>query len=286
MLTYLDHDSLIVIFENLPMAEKLKCRLVCQQWRDAIDKMIAGQQFLEICAVNSSVVAAAVEATGLPPFSVGNKHSALQVPLNTLARYLKQFWSSVNSKIIFSSSSSANLTRPVMTGDTSHSALGAALMSSSELDLLNVCTPASLIYLSSYYWTYAFCASSSLFSSYSFAISTITTHEYFHSFCDCYPRQRHKYSVMLDRQNITFETFNRVLSKFANVTCLVVRNVDQLSDLLLFMITHQCRNVQSLSFTNCSGVERRTDESGHAPLHCLTGEWTLRTPIVGLLVLH
>src|SRR5699024_9108559 len=112
--------------------------------------------------------------------------------------------------------------------------------------------------------------SSSLFSSYSFANSTVTSHEYFHSFCDCYPRQRHKYSVIIDRHSLSFETLNILLTKFSNVLSLVVRIVDQLSDVLLFTITQQCHNIQSLSFTNCTGLKKEKNNQ-HAPLNCLTG---------------
>lgn len=248
------------------MAEKLKCRLVCDQWKAAVDKLIAGQHYLEVYAVNSSLAAAAVEATGVIPYSSTGQHL---LSFNSATRAVKQLWSSVNAKLLPGLPAEDN-----MVGNNAQLVNQqmqiSSVSSSSDLELLNVCSASSLVNLSSYYWTYAFCASSSLFSSYSFANSTLTSHEYFHSFCDCYPRLRHKYSVIVDRQGLSFETFNNLLTKFANVLSLVVRNVDQLSDVMLFMITQQCHNVQSLSFTNCAGLKKEKNNQ-HAPLNCLTG---------------
>lgn len=323
---HLDKDCLITIFEHLSMAEKLKCRLVCGQWRSAVDRLIAGQQYLEVYAVNSSLATAAIEATGVSPYyhpnngggidagggpfgllgrlvtgghlnSIGNPLSAVLPSSASLAgtlRGLQNFWSSVNAKWMPAAelpedggevppveAQVAAPENPLQNAFNQHIlvpqsmlSLSANAVSTSELDLLQSvsCSASSLVHLSSYYWTYAFCASSSLFSSYSFAQSTVlTSHEYHHSFCDCYPRQRHKYSVVIDRRSLSFETLNVLLTKFRNVHSLVVRNVDQLSDVLLFTITQRCRNVQSLSFTNCSGLKREKGNH-HAPLNCLTGK--------------
>ncbi|KAI2805372.1 putative VIER F-box protein 1, partial [Blomia tropicalis] len=266
----LDRDCLIMIFEYLSMPEKLKCRLVSHEWSIAVDKLIAGQQYLEVFAANSSLVAASVEATGI------SSYSSNQLSFNSAVRSAKKLWSSVNAKLMAQPEANdvevavANNNRPIM-NVMNNPIINPIIREhrSNEYELMNVCSPSNLLNLSSYYWTYAFCASSSLFSSYSFANSTITSHEYFHSFCDCYPRQRHKYSVILDRKNISFETFNNLLSKFSNILSLVVRNVDQLSDVILFMITQQCPNVQSLSFCNCSGLKKDKNNQ-YAPLNCLT----------------
>ena len=270
----LDKDSLITIFEHLSMAEKLKCRLVCREWKTSVDKLIAGQHYLEVFAVNSSLAAASIEATGVMSYSNAG-HSVLS--LNAAIRLLKQLWFSVNAKLLPTSppaednnnnnEANNNIPQVIMNQSIQFSS---AMSSSNELDILNICSATSLVNLSSYYWTYAFCASSSLFSSYSFANSTITSHEYFHSFCDCYPRMRHKYSLIVDRKSLSFEMLHNLLTKFANVLSLVMRNVDQLSDVMLFMITQQCHNVQSISFTNCTGLKHEKNNQ-HAPLNCLTG---------------
>lgn len=298
---HLDKDCLITIFEHLSMAEKLKCRLVCDQWRAAVDKLIAGQQYLEVYAVTSSLATAAIEATGVSPYS-GGAGRRYFYPINfgtSIAgalEGLQNLWTSVNAKWlpvaevegaggpeeavgieaepVNQAVNGNNPNLPQLLVPQSMLSLSANAVSTSELDLLNssvCCSSSNLVHLSSYYWTYAFCASSSLFSSYSFAHSSVTSHEYFHSFCDCYPRQRHKYSVIIDRRSLSFETLNVLLTKFRNVLSLVVRNVDQLSDVLLFTITQRCRNVQSLSFTNCSGLKREKGNQ-HAPLNCLTGK--------------
>src|SRR5699024_235177 len=228
-------------------------------------KRLAGQQYLEIYAVNSSVAAATAQATGVYHHPrTGSAFHNLPAVQSTL-RTIQQFWSSKlhpTPAVAIERTLIQSAARPEPPDFE-------CSVPADECDLLQL-GPSHLLYLSSYYWTYAFCASSSLFSSYSFAQSAITTHEYQHSFCDCHARQRHRYSVLLDRKTISFETFSRLLAKFGNVTSLVVRNVDQLSDCLLFMITHQCRNLQSLSFTNCAGLDREEDNQ-HAPFNCLTG---------------
>ena len=263
------------------MQEKLKCRLICHKWRIAIDKLIAGQQFLEINAVNSSVAAAAAKASGTVQLSRVGQY---RMSFETVFEHIKRLLSSLNWKLL-----------PEETIDTADAARasntnsGYAMSNNSkELDLLNVCSPSNLIYLSSYYWSYAFCASSSLFSSYAFAISTITDHKYFHSFCDCYPRKRHKYSVMLDRDQLTFEVFNTLLCKFNNIQSLVIRNVDQMSDIFLYTITQHCDKVQSLSFTNCSGLKKDKDNQ-HSSFNCLTSKFALMDQhccIYGCLMFH
>lgn len=238
------------------MGEKLKCRLVCSEWRAAVDKLTAGQQYLEIYAVNSSIVAAAAKASGTEPAQL-----TTSAKFEALLGYIRYLWTLVDTKLL-----------PELPSDgQDDSSRASEANQPKELDLLAVCSPNNLIYLSSYYWNYAFCASSSLFSSYSFAMSTITTHQYLHSFCDCYPRQRHKYSVMFDRDRLSFRAFHNLLNRFSNIQSIVIRNVDHLSDSFLFMLTRHCPAVQSLTLTNCSYLEKE-GENRHSSFNCLTGK--------------
>lgn len=297
MYTGLDNDSLIVVFANLPLAEKLKCRLVCRQWAVCIDKLISGQQQLEIYGANQAAVAAAAEASGQLDYghasAGGGGGAAGQLVRRLLPervmRPLRHFWWQLNSKLSSNAATGPSgdmspRVQPITPTMAVHEQLEAAAAAMEPLAELwpesaSVArrTPLSaldLIHMSSYYWTYAFCSSSSLFSSYSFANSSLTGHEYYHSFCACYARQRHKYSLVIDRASLSLELLSNALAKFSNIQHLVVRNLDQLSDVLLLLITCRCRKLHSLSFINCTSLATADPTNRHATLNQLTGKGT------------
>lgn len=294
----LTNDAWMAVLEHLSLTEKLKCRLVCRQWKEVVDKLFAGQHYLEIFAVSSTMAAAAAKATGITLTSAQNSG-----PLSrSLVKSMKQFSHSISSKLFAASNEQAlvNLNghrvvqppplppppppvvqpdpmnddfliplqalpfepfdlidyhdqQPPESYNLAHSMSDLneyELLTSNHRDGLSL---ASSVYLS--YWAYAFCSSSSMFSSYSYAHSSLLSHAYSHMFCDCYPRNRHKHSLFIDKSlvNDGRASFTSIATTFPNNTALVLRNLDQMTPTMLSTVLANCGQLLSLSFINCSG---------------------------------
>lgn len=267
MMANLNEDCLIYIFNNLSMNEKLKCRLICKKWKQTIDGMFAGQRYLELFSVNSSIVNSLIRASGLyPRSSTLSKYSSC----DCLMKNLKNIWSNINAnfpvnlqQIIQQHSSTDNGLDNFFDDDPNE------LISNN----INQTTESVFNQLNIKYSTYAFSSSSSLFASYSFEKSTLNSHKYHHSYCDCHIVDRHKYSVILNQENISFKQFNIILKRFSNTNTLSINGIDQLSDILFFMITKHCTKIKCINITDCAALNR-IGNNQHSPFNCLTGEST------------
>ena len=78
-------------------------------------------------------------------------------------------------------------------------------------------------------------------------------------------------AIMVDTKNLNFHVFNFMLLKFRNITTLTIRNLMQLSDIIMFTITENCDKLCSLNFCECSGLalDHNTE---HSIFNSLTGK--------------
>lgn len=265
----LNQDCLISIFEHLSMMERLKCRSVCQQWKQAVDKMAIGENSLEIYAVHPYLAMDARQKSGLIDQDEQNQQQQL---INQQRRFKPWFieyiiyqWSKFGENLI-SVEPIENISDDDDNDDTDsddndriqfndiinsksyiwpYSSPFSTNFESSSLPNLND------ILSSHYYWNYAFCATSSLFSTFVATKSKEITHKFSHSFCQCRCKNRFKYSIILDQQSCCLMKMNNLLQRFPNIHHLHMKNVNELNDIILALITQHCHHLRHLSFVNC-----------------------------------
>ena len=80
-----------------------------------------------------------------------------------------------------------------------------------------------------------------------------------------------KTAILVDRNKLNFRVFNFMLLRFRNITALTIRNLMQLSDIIMFTITKNCDSLCQLNFCSCNGLA--FDENNeHSLFNSLTGE--------------
>jgi len=84
------------------------------------------------------------------------------------------------------------------------------------------------------------------------------------------------FSIIVDRKNLNFRVFNFMLLRFRNIKTLTIRNLMQLSDIIMFTITKNCTNLCTLSVCSCSGPGF-DGSSGHSLFNSLTGKLWIDT---------
>ena len=78
-------------------------------------------------------------------------------------------------------------------------------------------------------------------------------------------------ALVVSRKKLNFRVFNFMLLRFKNITTLTIRNLQQLSDILMFTITQNCDNLCALNFCSCNGLAF-DDTNEHSLFNSLTGE--------------
>lgn len=79
------------------------------------------------------------------------------------------------------------------------------------------------------------------------------------------------FAILVDRKNLNFRVFNFMLLRFRNITTLTIRNLMQLSDIIMFTITKNCTNLCTLNFCSCNGLGY-DDNNEHSLFNSLTGK--------------
>lgn len=77
-------------------------------------------------------------------------------------------------------------------------------------------------------------------------------------------------AILVDRRKLNFRVFNFMLMRFRNIQTLTIRNLMQLSDIVMFTITKNCDNLSHLHLCSCNGLH--FDENNeHSLFNSLTG---------------
>jgi hypothetical protein len=86
----------------------------------------------------------------------------------------------------------------------------------------------------------------------------------------CDQKNCSNFAILVDRKNLNFRVFNFMLLRFRNITTLTIRNLMQLSDIIMFTITTNCTNLCTLNFCSCNGLGY-DDNNEHSLFNSLTG---------------
>ncbi|KAH9418575.1 hypothetical protein DERP_003900 [Dermatophagoides pteronyssinus] len=296
MFIILNQDCLRSVFEHLSMMERLKCRLVCQQWKSVIDQMAIVEKSLEIYAVHSYLANDARQQSGMiddhhqQQIDNEQNNQSFNYRFNYKPWFIEQIinqWKQFNESLISvepidnifnSSNDSDNIDSDdddddnndyIQFNDNSKSSLSSiwpyssSFTSSTKLSSSSSLPNLNDILSSHYYWNYAFCSTSSLFSTYVMNKSSLVSHKFSHTFCRCRCQNRFKYSMILDRQQQQSSynyliKMNQLLEKFPNIHHLHMNNVIELNDTILALIAKHCHQLRHLSFVNCQQSSQST----------------------------
>ncbi|KAF7488344.1 hypothetical protein SSS_03416 [Sarcoptes scabiei] len=259
----LNHDCLRMIFDNLYMNEKLKCRLVCRRWKSIIDSMIARQSSLELFAVNSKLAEEIAYATGCrsrsSKFSLAKfspcfdcvwiqeqRLETIQIQLQHLWNTIEYYFDELCSRLGPYSLRKLSRRNSIVHYDFDDNN-DDGYQSDSTANIF------SILYESSR--QYSFCASSSIFSSYCLSrslLKALNQCQTFDSLRWKHTKNRLKYSVIISWNQLSLKRFETLLQRFPNLNRLMITNIDHLSDSMFFSISKFCPKIQSLSITNCS----------------------------------
>ena len=81
-------------------------------------------------------------------------------------------------------------------------------------------------------------------------------------------------AILVNRRKLNFRVFNFMLTRFRNIQTLTIRNLMQLSDIIMFTITKNCDHLSHLHLCSCNGLH--LDENNeHSLFNSLTGQSSL-----------